>query len=37
MFPCVVARATATDVISTGMAGTRNGALQLVSFFLSMY
>ncbi|XP_039123618.1 homeobox-leucine zipper protein ANTHOCYANINLESS 2-like [Dioscorea cayenensis subsp. rotundata] len=31
MFPCVVARATATDVISTGMAGTRNGALQLMN------
>lgn len=30
MFPCNVARATTTDVISAGMAGTINGALQLV-------
>lgn len=30
MFPCNVARATTTDVISGGMAGTINGALQLV-------
>ncbi|CAA7017384.1 unnamed protein product [Microthlaspi erraticum] len=31
MFPCNVARATTTDVISGGMAGTRNGALQLMN------
>ena len=30
MFPCIVARSTTTDVISGGMAGTRNGAIQLV-------
>ncbi|CAH9093362.1 unnamed protein product [Cuscuta epithymum] len=30
MFPCVVARASTTDVISNGMGGTRNGALQLM-------
>ncbi|KAJ0265222.1 Homeobox-leucine zipper protein ANTHOCYANINLESS 2 [Hirschfeldia incana] len=31
MFPCIVARSTTTDVISGGMAGTRNGALQLMN------
>lgn len=31
MFPCLVARTSTTDVISSGMGGTRNGALQLVS------
>ncbi|CAF2125861.1 unnamed protein product [Brassica napus] len=31
MFPCNVARAITTDVISGGMAGTRNGALQLMN------
>uniref|UniRef100_A0A1J3F9G5 Homeobox-leucine zipper protein ANTHOCYANINLESS 2 n=1 Tax=Noccaea caerulescens TaxID=107243 RepID=A0A1J3F9G5_NOCCA len=31
MFPCNVVRATTTDVISAGMAGTRNGALQLMN------
>ncbi|RID43165.1 hypothetical protein BRARA_I00043 [Brassica rapa] len=31
MFPCIVARSTTTDVISGGMAGTRNGAIQLVN------
>ncbi|KFK30661.1 hypothetical protein AALP_AA6G011000 [Arabis alpina] len=31
MFPCNVARATTTDVISGGMAGTINGALQLMN------
>ncbi|KAG7558077.1 Homeobox domain [Arabidopsis suecica] len=31
MFPCNVARATTTDVISSGMAGTINGALQLMN------
>ncbi|KAL3615626.1 Homeobox-leucine zipper protein ANTHOCYANINLESS 2 [Castilleja foliolosa] len=30
MFPCIVARTTTTDVISEGMGGTRNGALQLM-------
>lgn len=30
MFPCVVARTSTTDVISNGMGGTRNGALQLM-------
>ncbi|XP_072967836.1 homeobox-leucine zipper protein ROC6-like isoform X2 [Typha angustifolia] len=30
MFPCMIARATITDIISSGMGGTRNGALQLM-------
>ncbi|CAL9069626.1 unnamed protein product [Musa banksii] len=30
MFPSVIAKATAADVISSGMAATRNGALQLM-------
>ncbi|XP_048333553.1 homeobox-leucine zipper protein ANTHOCYANINLESS 2 isoform X2 [Ziziphus jujuba] len=30
MFPCVIARTSTTDVISSGMGGTRNGALQLM-------
>ncbi|XP_044503747.1 homeobox-leucine zipper protein ANTHOCYANINLESS 2-like isoform X3 [Mangifera indica] len=30
MFPCMIARTSTTDVISSGMAGTRNGALQLM-------
>ncbi|XP_074263269.1 homeobox-leucine zipper protein ANTHOCYANINLESS 2-like isoform X2 [Silene latifolia] len=30
MFPGIVARASTTDVISNGMGGTRNGALQLM-------
>ncbi|XP_020531377.1 homeobox-leucine zipper protein ANTHOCYANINLESS 2 isoform X2 [Amborella trichopoda] len=30
MFPSIIARASTTDVISCGMAGTRNGALQLM-------
>ncbi|KAJ8441546.1 hypothetical protein Cgig2_026347 [Carnegiea gigantea] len=30
MFPCMIARATTMDVISSGMGGTRNGALQLM-------
>lgn len=30
MFPCLIARTTTTDVISSGMGGTRNGALQLM-------
>lgn len=30
MFPCMIARTTTTDVISSGVGGTRNGALQLM-------
>ncbi|KAL3536866.1 hypothetical protein ACH5RR_000232 [Cinchona calisaya] len=30
MFPCMVARTSTTEVISSGMGGTRNGALQLM-------
>ncbi|XP_057435541.1 homeobox-leucine zipper protein ANTHOCYANINLESS 2-like [Lotus japonicus] len=30
MFPCVVARTSTTEVISNGINGTRNGALQLM-------
>ncbi|KAL4182418.1 hypothetical protein AMTRI_Chr11g93270 [Amborella trichopoda] len=30
MFPCIVSRATTTDGISSGMGGTRNGALRLM-------
>ncbi|KAK9292124.1 hypothetical protein L1049_020082 [Liquidambar formosana] len=30
MFPCLIASASTTDVISTGMGGSRNGALQLM-------
>uniref|UniRef100_A0A7N0V093 Uncharacterized protein n=1 Tax=Kalanchoe fedtschenkoi TaxID=63787 RepID=A0A7N0V093_KALFE len=30
MFPCVIARTGTTDVISSGMGGTRNGMLQLM-------
>ncbi|KAL2477749.1 Homeobox-leucine zipper protein ANTHOCYANINLESS 2 [Forsythia ovata] len=30
MFPCMIARTSTTDVISNGIGGTRNGALQLV-------
>ncbi|RWR87615.1 homeobox-leucine zipper protein ANTHOCYANINLESS 2 isoform X2 [Cinnamomum micranthum f. kanehirae] len=30
MFPCIIARASTTDVISSGMCGTRNGALHLM-------
>ncbi|XP_068649700.1 homeobox-leucine zipper protein ANTHOCYANINLESS 2 [Aristolochia californica] len=30
MFPCMIARTSTTDVISNGMGGTRNGALQLM-------
>lgn len=33
MFPCMIARTTTTDVISSGMGGTRNGALQLVTCY----
>lgn len=31
MFPCIIARTSTTEVISSGINGTRNGALQLVS------
>ncbi|CAN6480727.1 unnamed protein product [Victoria cruziana] len=30
MFPCMIARSSTTDVISSGLGGTRNGALQLM-------
>ncbi|CAA3002044.1 homeobox-leucine zipper ANTHOCYANINLESS 2 [Olea europaea subsp. europaea] len=30
MFPCMIARTSTTDVISNGIRGTRNGALQLM-------
>ncbi|KAG1362302.1 homeobox-leucine zipper protein ROC5 [Cocos nucifera] len=30
MFPCMIARSTTTEVISSGMGGTRNGTLQLM-------
>uniref|UniRef100_A0A0C9RPZ3 TSA: Wollemia nobilis Ref_Wollemi_Transcript_4242_2947 transcribed RNA sequence n=1 Tax=Wollemia nobilis TaxID=56998 RepID=A0A0C9RPZ3_9CONI len=30
MFPCMISRATIVDVISSGVGGTRNGALQLM-------
>jgi homeobox-leucine zipper protein len=30
MFPCIIARASTNEVISNGINGTRNGALQLV-------
>ncbi|XP_044494117.1 homeobox-leucine zipper protein ANTHOCYANINLESS 2-like isoform X3 [Mangifera indica] len=30
MFPCMIARTSTIDVISSGMGGTRNGALQLM-------
>ncbi|KAJ8573277.1 hypothetical protein K7X08_009788 [Anisodus acutangulus] len=30
MFPCLIARTSTTDVMSSGMGGTRNGALQLM-------
>ncbi|KAJ0968380.1 hypothetical protein J5N97_025324 [Dioscorea zingiberensis] len=30
MFPCIIARAAVTDIISSGMGGTRNGSLQLM-------
>lgn len=34
MFPCMIARTSTTDVISSGMGGTRNGSLQLVIVIL---
>ncbi|KAJ6686201.1 HOMEOBOX-LEUCINE ZIPPER PROTEIN HDG1 [Salix purpurea] len=30
MFPCMIARTSTTDVIASGMGGTRNGSLQLM-------
>lgn len=33
MFPSMIARAVNLDVISGGMGGTRNGAIQVVRFF----
>ncbi|CAA3015007.1 homeobox-leucine zipper ANTHOCYANINLESS 2 [Olea europaea subsp. europaea] len=30
MFPCMIARTSTTDLISNGMGGTRNGALQMM-------
>lgn len=30
MFPCMIARAATIDLVSSGMAGIRNGALQVV-------
>ncbi|KAE8693813.1 Homeobox-leucine zipper protein ROC6 [Hibiscus syriacus] len=30
MFPCMIARTSTTDVISSGVGGTKNGALQLM-------
>ena len=35
MFPGMIARAATTDIICSGVGGTRNGALQLVSFIAS--
>jgi hypothetical protein len=31
MFPCVVARASTMEMISSGMGGTLSGSIQLVS------
>ncbi|PIN22001.1 Transcription factor DLX [Handroanthus impetiginosus] len=36
MFPCIIARTSTTDVISVGMGGTRNGALQLMNAALQV-
>ncbi|XP_057780648.1 homeobox-leucine zipper protein ANTHOCYANINLESS 2-like isoform X2 [Salvia miltiorrhiza] len=36
MFPCLIARTSTTDVISSGMGGTRNGALQLMNAALQV-
>ncbi|XP_051116101.1 homeobox-leucine zipper protein ANTHOCYANINLESS 2 isoform X2 [Andrographis paniculata] len=36
MFPCIIARTSTTDVISGGMGGTRNGALQLMNAALQV-
>ncbi len=32
MFPCMIARTATIDLISNGMTGTKNGALQVVCF-----
>jgi len=39
MFPCIIARTSTTEVISNGINGTRNGALQIVSlvYFLASF
>jgi hypothetical protein len=37
MFSCVIASATTTEVLSSGMGGSRNGALQLVSLFIAQF
>jgi len=39
MFPCIIARTSTAEVISNGINGTRNGALQLVSlvYFLASF
>ncbi|PWA77089.1 Homeobox, conserved site-containing protein [Artemisia annua] len=37
MFPCMIARTSTSDVISNGMGGTRNGALQLALFWLIIH
>ncbi|KAL1549900.1 Homeobox-leucine zipper protein ANTHOCYANINLESS 2 [Salvia divinorum] len=36
MFPCLIARTSTTEVISSGMGGTRNGALQLMNAALQV-
>ncbi|KAL7158643.1 hypothetical protein ABFS83_02G158000 [Erythranthe nasuta] len=36
MFPCIVARTSTTEVISSGMGGTRNGALHLMNAALQV-
>ncbi|KAH6817868.1 Homeobox-leucine zipper family protein / lipid-binding START domain-containing protein [Perilla frutescens var. frutescens] len=36
MFPCLIARTSTTEVISTGMGGTRNGSLQLMNAALQV-
>ncbi|XP_042053879.1 homeobox-leucine zipper protein ANTHOCYANINLESS 2-like isoform X2 [Salvia splendens] len=36
MFPCLIARASTTQVISSGVGGTRNGALQLMNAALQV-
>lgn len=34
MFPCMIARNSTTEIISSGMGGTRNGALHLVTTYI---
>ncbi|KAL6569476.1 Homeobox-leucine zipper protein ANTHOCYANINLESS 2 [Orobanche minor] len=36
MFPCIIARNSTTDVICSGMGGSRNGALQLMNAALQV-